>query len=168
MNLENILKDGQRNREDGFTLVELLVVILIIGILASIAVPVFLNQRKKAVDAALLTDIKTLSLAQESAITIKTPHGTFDGKVLGQTFTTLSKNSSVGTWITKVGYCVVGYNRNGTYIGDQNDQTTYVWFDSSKGGYILPPDKDTPPIGGACGNPRPPAQQQVWFRDPNP
>jgi type IV pilus assembly protein PilA len=47
--------------ESGFTLVELLVVVLIIGILSAIAVPIFLNQRKQALDAQLKSDMKTVA-----------------------------------------------------------------------------------------------------------
>ena len=52
--------------QEGFTLIELLVVILIIGILAAVAIPAFLNQRGKAQDANVKSDINTAQTAEET------------------------------------------------------------------------------------------------------
>lgn len=58
----------KRASEAGFTLVELLVVIAIIAILTAIAVPAFLNQRKKANDASVRSDVKSVVTEIETRI----------------------------------------------------------------------------------------------------
>ena len=55
--------------ESGFTLVELLVVMLILGILAAIAIPSFFNQRDKAKDAEAKTAVRTAQTAMETYAT---------------------------------------------------------------------------------------------------
>ena len=60
------LQKSMKNRDKGFTLVELLVVIVIIGILAGIAIPLFLSQRKKGVDAGIKSDLKALATIEET------------------------------------------------------------------------------------------------------
>jgi|SRR3954447_3211602 len=66
-----ILKIRQRmaQEESGFTLVELLVVMLILGILAAIAIPAFLNQRSKASDSDAKSNANTAQQAIETLAT---------------------------------------------------------------------------------------------------
>jgi type IV pilus assembly protein PilA len=58
--------------ESGFTLVELLVVMLILGVLAAIAIPAFFNQASKATDASAK---ETLHTAQTTMATCLNENG---------------------------------------------------------------------------------------------
>ena len=55
------------NGKSAFTLMELLVVVLIIGVLSGIGIPVFLNQRQRAFDATVQSDLRNTVTALESA-----------------------------------------------------------------------------------------------------
>jgi type IV pilus assembly protein PilA len=60
------LNSALKRRDDGFSMIELLVVIIIIGILAAIAIPIFLTQRTKGYVAADKAELNSVSTAEEA------------------------------------------------------------------------------------------------------
>lgn len=59
----------RKNRKKGFTMVELMVVLIILSIIAAVAVPFFINYWRKAEFRKNEENAKTVYLAAESKLT---------------------------------------------------------------------------------------------------
>src|ERR1700682_3208315 len=96
----------QRSKDEGgFTLIEILVVILIIGILAAIAIPSFLNQKAKANDASAKELARTAETAAEAVATDNSGrHSPVGPPSLVAVESTINTNSATGNaWLDNAG-----------------------------------------------------------------
>ena len=118
-----------RPEDEGFTLIELLVVIIIIGILAAIAIPVYLNQRTKAVDAGSKQDLRVLATFQETYLTNTAQYGDYtsldaDGEVLLPT-----KNDTV---------TIMRFSGQAYCLSAKGAGSPRTWYYDSQAGGIQP------------------------------
>jgi type IV pilus assembly protein PilA len=126
-----------KENDEGFTLIELLVVIIIIGILAAIAIPVFLNQRKKAVDTSMKSDLRSAANELES---LYVDNQTYPVVANGANVTSVATDlkTSTGNAITfgvaivagDTAYCLKAVNAK------SSSGTTGIFYDSDKGGLL--------------------------------
>lgn len=137
---------SRERQEGGFTLIEILVVILVIGVLAAIAIPMFLNQRRSANDAAVQSDIRNASIAAENWM-VKNPHDATPSQQLfvgptkanygGQEFTV-----SKGVHLEIVNFGRQNRSHIGAYViyayhedGNQYKECNKLRYSSNEGGY---------------------------------
>ncbi len=107
------MKRVRRGDSSGFTLLELLVVMIIIGILAAIAIPVFLNQRQKAYETSLRSDLHTLQENEASALdsgSYKLPDAM---NTLGISQKASHRNIVIVLWATATDFCGVASSAGG-------------------------------------------------------
>jgi type IV pilus assembly protein PilA len=83
--VQNTLKNirARRDEEEGFTLIELMVVVLIIAILIAIAIPTFLGSRGRANDRAAQSSLRNGITAAKTLFTDSSSYATVNAAALG-------------------------------------------------------------------------------------
>jgi type IV pilus assembly protein PilA len=127
------ISDRMRGREEGFTLIELMVVVLIIAILIAIAIPTFLGARARAQDRAAQSSLRNTVTAAKAIFTDKEDYADASVTALQAGEPTLSYQAaastdqntvsvSEGTAVSTVFYAAV-LSKSGTcwYVRDAID-----------------------------------------------
>ncbi|RLB64991.1 MAG: prepilin-type cleavage/methylation domain-containing protein [Deltaproteobacteria bacterium] len=108
--------------EQGFTFIELLIVVAIIGILAAIAIPQFAAYRQKAYNSAALTDTKNFRTDMETCFSTNQAYPTMIAG--GITLPGSSSTSTPGLSFSTSSGVFLWYESNATaYLAD-------IWHES--------------------------------------
>jgi type IV pilus assembly protein PilA len=146
--LQLVRASTERQDEEGFTLIELMVVVLIIAILLAIAIPTFLGARSKAQDRAAQSNLRNALTAEKtyyvdnqaytdntsSALTNIEPSLTYAGSVnprLGTVAVTVSLTGDTVTLATKSASGQCFYLQDSSSTGTQYEADSACLLDAN-------------------------------------
>lgn len=135
--------------QDGFTLVELLVVVLVLGALVGIAVPTFIQQRDGAWDAAVRSELRAATIALAS---YRAQNGVYSGAALvpdaGWGYEASADIITVST-ITDQTFCLLAWYRTQVDVGDTTPVVTRAEWRATTAGIVAASEAVTP-VGTTC------------------
>ena len=110
------LASRRRDEEQGFTLIELMVVVLIIAILIAIAIPTFLGARQRAQDRAAQSDLRNGLTAEKTFYTDAQTYATSAQMIASNIETSLKWGvaTNVALSVDTLGVCLSEASKSGT------------------------------------------------------
>ena len=130
-----------REEQEGFSLIELLVVVAIVSILSAIAIPIFINQRERAYESSIQARLKDASTSVEAwAVTNSGDMSGLDGDSAS---VLEDEGFKMPSWAEPPGYITIEANANSYCIQAQHSELSFrnEWRRSTYDSTIGKPQK---------------------------